>query len=129
MGEILGALVRGLVVLVGNLLSVVDVHELGSLRRRRARQAALARGERAEIPCVLQDPELTGGREQEGKLVLGDGPVKWVTGGQPSAVFSPGELTMQAVDRKAITFHSESRRTELRLHPDEAPPVLRALAS
>jgi hypothetical protein len=42
--------------------------------------------------------------------------------------FDPGELTMQAVDRQAVTFHAAGGRTELRLHPDEAPAVLRALA-
>lgn len=41
----------------------------------------------------------------------------------------PGELTMQAVDKQSVTFHSAGGRTELRLHPDEAPLVLRALAS
>jgi hypothetical protein len=34
---------------------------------------------------------------------------------------------MVAVDRKAVTFHSPGGRTELRLHPDDASPVLRAL--
>ncbi|WP_410607025.1 hypothetical protein [Amycolatopsis sp. lyj-109] len=44
------------------------------------------------------------------------------------AVFEPGELTVQAVDRQAVTFQAAVGRTELRLHPDEASAVLRALA-
>ena len=42
-------------------------------------------------------------------------------------MFSPGPLTMEAVDHQAVTFCSEGGRTELRLHPEEAPHVLRAL--
>jgi hypothetical protein len=127
MGEVLGILIRGLIVLGGNLLAAVDTVEFVGGRRRRSRQAALARGERAKVPCVLRDPELTDDREQQGGLLLGDGPVRWVTPGRDPALFEPGELTMQAVDKQAVTFHAG--RTELRLHPDEAPAVLRALGT
>jgi hypothetical protein len=34
---------------------------------------------------------------------------------------------MVAVDKKAVTFRSEDGRTELRMHPDDAPHVLEAL--
>lgn len=127
MGELLGVVVKGLVVLLGNLLTTVDMAELSGGRRRRARAAALARGERVEYPCVLRDEELTEGRERRGRLAVGAGPVQWVAAGREPVAFDPGELTMQAVDRQAVTFHAAGGRTELRLHPDEAPAVLRAL--
>jgi hypothetical protein len=127
MGELVGVAIRGVIVLAGNLLTVVDVVELFGGRRRKGRQAALARGERVEFPCVLRDDELTGGRERRGRLAVGDGPVRWLAPGREPAAFEPGELTMQAVDRQSVTFHTAGGRTELRLHPDEAPAVLRAL--
>jgi hypothetical protein len=127
MGELVGALVRGFIVVAGHVLTMIDTAEFFGGRRRKARQAALARGEQVKIPCVLRDPELTDGREQQGRLLLGDGRVRWLAPGRPPAAFEPGELTMQAVDQQAVTFHAG--RTELRLHPDEAPAVLRALGS
>ncbi|MEU8636678.1 hypothetical protein AB0C38_31290 [Amycolatopsis sp. NPDC048633] len=128
MGELAGVLIRGIVVLVGNALTVLDLPELFGGRRRRARASALECGSLVEIPCVLRDEELTDGRERRGRLAVGDGPVRWLPLGGEPAVFDPGELTMQAVDRQAVTFHAAGGRTELRLHPDEAPLVLRALA-
>jgi hypothetical protein len=128
MGELVGVLVKGIVVVAGNLLTVIDTAELFGGRRRKAREAALKRGERAEFPCVLRDDRLTAGRERRGRLVVGAGPVRWLTRGGEPAEFDPGELTMQAVDRQSVTFHAAGGRTELRLHPDEAPLVLRALA-
>jgi hypothetical protein len=77
---------------------------------------------------VLRDAELTEGREKRGWLAVGDGPSAWRVPGATAVVFDPGELTMQAVDRQAVTFHARGGRTELRLHPDEAPLVLRGLA-
>ncbi len=127
MGELVGALVRGFIVLAGNVLTMIDTAELFGARRRSARQKALSRGEQAKIPCVLRDPTLTDGREQQGRLLVGSGRVQWLAPGQPPALFEPGELTMQAVDEQAITF--TAGRTELRLHPDEAPAVLRALGT
>jgi hypothetical protein len=128
MAELLGVLIRGLVVLVGHVVSALDLYELWEGRRRRRRLAALARGERVEIPCVLRDPALTGGRHQQGWLSVGDPPVTWRAKDRAeSVVFSPGLLTMEAVDRMAVTFRSEGGRTELRLHPEEAPHVLHAL--
>ncbi|MEU0530342.1 hypothetical protein [Amycolatopsis tolypomycina] len=127
MGELVGALVKGIIVLVGNLLAAIDTAELSGARRRRSRAAALARGSRVEYPCVLRSPELTAGRERRGWLVVGDGPVRWRGLRAEPVVFEPGELTMQAVDQQAVTFQSAGGRTELRLHPDEAPAVLRAL--
>ncbi|SFW47539.1 hypothetical protein [Amycolatopsis australiensis] len=115
-------------VLLGNLLTMLDLTELAGGRRRRARKAALQRGERVEIPCVLRDEELTAGEERLGRIAIGNGPARWLRRGEPPAAFAPGELTMQAVDQRAITFHARGGRTELRLHPDEAPLVLRALA-
>jgi hypothetical protein len=125
MGELIGALVRGFIVAAGHILTVVDTAAFFSARRRTARQAALARGEQVKIPCVLRDPALTDGREQQGRLLLGHGRVHWLAPGRPPTPFDPGQLTMQAVDEQAITF--QAGRTELRLHPDEAPAVLRAL--
>ncbi|MGW3962172.1 hypothetical protein ACWED2_20280 [Amycolatopsis sp. NPDC005003] len=127
MGELVGVLVKGIVVVAGNLLTMIDTAELFGGRRRRARAAALARGSRVEYPCVLRSEELTAGRERRGWLVVGDGPVRWRVSRSEPVVFEPGELTMQAVDRQAVTFHGAGGRTELRLHPDEAPAVLRAL--
>ncbi|MEA5361927.1 hypothetical protein VA596_20485 [Amycolatopsis sp., V23-08] len=127
MGELVGVLVRGFIVLAGNVLTMIDTAEFFGARRRKARQKALARGEQVKIPCVLRDPDLTDGREQQGRLLLGDGRLRWLAPGRPPAAFEPGELTMQAVDEQAITFHAH--RTELRLHPDEAPAVLRALGT
>ncbi|NBH05183.1 hypothetical protein [Amycolatopsis sp. SID8362] len=117
-----------LVVLVGNLLTMIDMTELFGARRRRARAAASARGERVSVPCVLRSEELTEGRERRGWIAVGEGPATWRTPGGEPEPFEPGELTMQAVDRQAVTFHSAGGRTELRLHPDEASLVLRALA-
>ncbi len=127
MGELVGVLVKGIIVVAGNLLTTIDTVELFGGRRRRARAAALARGARVEYPCVLRSEDLTAGRERRGWLVVGDGPVRWRALREEPAVFEPGELTMQAVDRQAVTFSSAGGRTELRLHPDEAPAVLRAL--
>jgi hypothetical protein len=80
--------------------------------------------------CVLRDPVLTGGRQQQGRLSVGEPPVTWRAKGRAaSAVFAPGSLTMAAVDEQAVTFRVEDGRTELRLHPDEAAPVLRAIGS
>jgi len=127
MGELVGVLVKGIIVLVGNLLTVIDTVELFGGRRRRARAAASAGGERVEYPCVLLSEELTAGRERRGWLVVGEGPVRWRALREEPVVFEPGELTMQAVDRQAVAFQAPGGRTELRLHPDEAPAVLRAL--
>lgn len=127
MGELIGVLVKGIIVLVGNLLTTIDTMELFGGRRRRARALASARGSLVEYPCVLRSEELTAGRERRGWLVVGDGPVRWRGLRSEPVVFEPGELTMQAVDRQAVTFHGAGGRTELRLHPDEAPAVLRAL--
>ncbi|WP_370970341.1 hypothetical protein [Amycolatopsis sp. cg9] len=117
-----------LVVLVGNLLTMIDMSELFGARRRRARAASFARGERVSVPAVLRSGELTEGRERRGWIAVGEGPATWRTPGAEPAPFDPGELTMQAVDQQSVTFHAAGGRTELRLHPDEAPLVLRALA-
>jgi len=128
MAELMGALIRGLVVVVGHVVAAINPYELWEARQRRRRLAALARGERAEIPCVLRDPVLTGGQHQQGWLAVGHTPVTWQAKQRAeSVVFSPGPLTMEAVDEQAVTFRSEDGRTELRLHPDEAPHVLHAL--
>jgi hypothetical protein len=131
MAELLGVVLRGLLAALGHLVSALDLYELWAGRRRRGRLAALARGERVQIPCVLRDPELTGGRHQEGRLVVGHPPVTWrARDGKTSRVFAPGRLTLEAADDKALTFRARSVDgwTELRVHPDEAPHVLSALA-
>ena len=120
-------MVELVVVLAGNLLTMIDMSELFGGRRRRSRAAAFARGERVEYPCVLRSEEVTEGRERRGWIAVGEGPATWRTPGAEPVPFDPGELTMQAVDRQAVTFHSAGGRVELRLHPDEAPAVLRAL--
>ena len=129
MSELLAVVVRGLVAVLGHLAAMLDLAELWEGRRRRRRLSSLARGERADIPCVLQDPELTENQRREGWLGIGGGTrVSWrAKGDTRSTVFDPGPLTMEAVDEKAITFRSPARRTEVRVHPDEAPHVLRAL--
>jgi len=59
---------------------------------------------------------------------VGGPPVTWRARERAAATeFSPGRLTLEAVDDKALTFRSEDGRIELRLHPDEAPHVLSAL--
>ena len=109
------------------IVSVLDLPALWDSRQRRRRLAGLARGQRVRLYGVLRDPQLTDGRQREGWLRLGDGrPVTWTAKGETySTLFSPGPLTMSAVDRRSITF--QSGRTELRMHPDEAPHLLRAL--
>jgi hypothetical protein len=130
MSELLAALVRGLIVLLGHLAAALDLKELWEGRQRRRRRAALARGERIEVPCVLRDPELTGGGRTLGHLSVGGPSVDWLAGGGRAPVpFAPGPLAMHAVDERAVTFRAADGRTELRLHPDEAPLVLRALGS
>jgi hypothetical protein len=128
MAELLGVLIRGLVVLVGHVAAAINPYELWEARQRRRRLTALARGEPVEIPGVLRDPALTGGRHQQGWLSVGNPPVTWRAKDRAeSVVFAPGPLTMEAVDQSAVTFRSGDGRTELRLHPDEAPHVLHAL--
>ena len=128
MGELLAAAVRGLVVPAVFLVQVLDLQELWDRRQRRKRLASLARGETVDIYCVLTDPLLTVDVQREGKLSVGKLPVKWHAKGDPiSVAFRPGPLTMVAVDKKAVTFRSEHGRTELRMHPDDAPHVLEAL--
>jgi hypothetical protein len=126
MVELLGAVVRGILALLGHVIPMLDLAELRERKLRRKRKAALEDGQRVRIPGVLTDPDLTGDREREGVLAVGGGPVTWRAKKETEwAEFSPGPLTMAAVDEMAITF--QSGRTELRLHPDEAPLVLRAL--
>jgi hypothetical protein len=129
MTDWLGAVVRGAFTLVGQLGVALDMNELRDDRRRGRRLASLARGGRVEIPCVLRDAELTGNRRLEGILRVGGPPVFWQAKGEARAVvFDPGPLTLEAVGRKSLAFRSEGDRTELCVHPDEAPPILRALA-
>jgi hypothetical protein len=130
MNELLGALVRGVVVVLGHLAGALDLDEWWTGRQRRRRLAALARGERVEVPCVLRDRDLTGDRRTLGHLAVGGPAVAWLAGGgRAPAPFAPGPLETVAVDEGAVTFRSDDGRTELRLHPDEARAVLRALGS
>ncbi|TDB80983.1 hypothetical protein E1264_33305 [Actinomadura sp. KC216] len=124
--ELLAGLLRGLIALVGHVVAAIDWSALGRGRRRRRRLDRLERGEPVAVPGVLKDPELTGGRRQVGRLCLGDGPVMWQDKDK-AVVFAPGPLALVTADESEIAFRSEDGRTELRLHPDEAPYVLKAL--
>ncbi|WP_410607026.1 hypothetical protein [Amycolatopsis sp. lyj-109] len=72
MGELAGVLVKGIIVVAGNLLTMIDTVEVFGGRRARARGGRAGRA--GEYPCVLRSEELTAGRERRGWLVVGDGP-------------------------------------------------------
>ncbi|MCC3650846.1 hypothetical protein LIX60_05010 [Streptomyces sp. S07_1.15] len=125
MGEILAGLLRVVMEAITHLNPVGFVQK----RRRARRLQKLTRGESVGIPVDLRDPELTDGAWENGHILLGSEAPLW----QPSrpdrtaAHFFCPELRMTSADEATMAFRSESGRTELRVHSDEAPAVLRAL--
>lgn len=101
-------------------------------RRRLRRLADHSRGLAVLVPCDLRDRELTDGHWREGHLKLPPGgpggPVHWRAKGRTEwegAGFPP--LEAASADEISVAFGSADGATELRLHPDEAPMVLRVL--
>ncbi|MBT2445966.1 hypothetical protein J7F03_02460 [Streptomyces sp. ISL-43] len=101
-------------------------------RRRLRRLTDHAQGRSVLVPCDLRDRELTGGTWAEGHLELPPGgpggPVGRRAKGRTTsrtAGFPPLEAV--SADEISVAFRSEDGATELRLHPGEAPMVLRVL--
>ncbi|MFJ7266306.1 hypothetical protein ACIQV3_06485 [Streptomyces sp. NPDC099050] len=126
-------LLAALLTLLAQALSPLNPVPLVRRRRRRARLADHAQGRAVLVPCDLRDRELTGGAWAEGLLELPPGgpggPVRWHakgrTGAARTADFPP--LEAASADGISVAFRSADGATELRLHPDEAPMVLRVL--
>ncbi|MFD8024929.1 hypothetical protein ACFXJO_41425 [Streptomyces lavendulae] len=128
MPELLAALFS----LLAQAAAAVNPVPLVRGRRRRGRLADHARGRAVRVPCDLRDRGLTAGQWREGHLTLppggADGPVRWQAKYAPvslDARFPP--LEPVSADGIGVAFRSEDGATELRLHPDEAPVVLRVL--
>ncbi|MFF3212444.1 hypothetical protein ACFYYB_17470 [Streptomyces sp. NPDC002886] len=129
-------LLAALFTLLAQSLAALNPVPLVQGRRRRARLADHAQGRAVLVPCDLRDRELTGGTWAEGLLELPPGgsagpggPVRWRakgrTGAARAAEFPP--LEAASADGTSVAFRSADGATELRLHPDEAPMVLRVL--
>ncbi|AZM90541.1 MULTISPECIES: hypothetical protein [Streptomyces] len=125
-------LIAALFALLAQAAAAVNPALLVRGRRRRRRLADHARGVAVRVPCDLRDRALTGGRWREGHLELppggAAGPVRWSAKGAPAALpagFPP--LEPVSADELSVAFRSGDGATELRLHPDEAPMVLRVL--
>lgn len=142
MSEIIAALF----VLIAQAAAAVNPALLVRRRRRRRRLADHAQGLAVHVPCDLRDRELTGSAWAEGHLELPaggpGGPVRWrakdrtageAAAGHAAAGEAAGKAarfpSLEAVsaDEISVAFRSEDGATELRLHPDEAPMVLRVL--
>ncbi|MFE2288098.1 hypothetical protein ACFXDJ_28515 [Streptomyces sp. NPDC059443] len=129
MPEIIAALF-GLLALAAAAVSPVPLVR-GRLRRRRL--ADHAQGRAVRVPCDLRDAALTAGRWSEGHLELPPGgpggPVRWRARGRTATVGAVRFPPLEAVsaDEISVAFRSADGATELRLHPDEAPMVLRVL--
>ncbi|WP_327305133.1 hypothetical protein OG730_17645 [Streptomyces sp. NBC_01298] len=129
-------LLAALLTLLAQAISALNPAVLVRRRRRLARLADHAQGRTVLVPCDLRDRELTGGTWAEGLLELPPGgsarpvgPVRWRakgrTGAARTAEFPP--LEAASADGISVAFRSADGATELRLHPDEAPMVLRVL--
>ncbi|MCX5198453.1 hypothetical protein OOK31_31990 [Streptomyces sp. NBC_00249] len=126
-------LIAALFTLLAQAAAAVNPALLVRRRRRLRRLADHAQGRAVHVPCDLRDRELTAGQWREGHLALppggAGGPVRWQAkdtqaGGETD--FPP--LEPVSADEISVAFRSEDGATELRLHPDEAPMVLRVLA-
>ncbi|MFE0171798.1 hypothetical protein ACFWZ2_05735 [Streptomyces sp. NPDC059002] len=128
MGELLAGLFR---VVMEALAYFPPIGFVQKRRRKRrlAQLAQLAQGKDVRIPVDLKDPELTGSTWQNGHLLLGGRTTFWQPRkGRTNAVpFTAPALEMASADSATVAFRSPSGRTELRVHADEAPAVLRAL--
>ncbi|MFD0357162.1 hypothetical protein ACFVHW_25985 [Streptomyces sp. NPDC127110] len=125
-------LIAALFTLLAQAAAAVNPALLVRRRRRLRRLADHARGIPVRVPCDLRDRRLTAGRWREGHLELppggAAGSVRWYAKGAPAALpagFPP--LEPVSADELSVAFRSEDGATELRLHPDEAPMVLRVL--
>ncbi|GAA4659785.1 hypothetical protein [Streptomyces youssoufiensis] len=97
-------------------------------RRRQQRLRRLARGETALVPRDVRDARLTGGQCKNGHLAVGPHPAAWQEKGRGRQTLGPWPpLLPVSADESSVAFRSKSGDTEIRLHPDEAPSVLRAL--
>ncbi|MEU4686002.1 hypothetical protein [Streptomyces xinghaiensis] len=125
MGDILAGLLRVVMEAITHLNPVGLVQK----RRRARRLKKLTRGESVSIPVDLRDPELTDGEWENGHILLGSEAPRWQPGrpDRTATRFFCPELRMTSADEATMAFRSESGRTELRVHSDEAPAVLRAL--
>ncbi|MFD6891290.1 hypothetical protein [Streptomyces sp. NPDC059957] len=137
-------LLAALFTLVAQSLAAVNPALLVRRRRRQARLADHAQGRPVLVPCDLRDRELTGSAWSEGHLELPPGttsttgePVRWLAKDTRGTRNTKGSTTpvpvdfppLEAVsaDEIGVAFRSADGATELRLHPDEAPMVLRVL--
>ncbi|MFD4996072.1 hypothetical protein [Streptomyces buecherae] len=98
-------------------------------RRRQQRLRRLARGETALVPCDVRDARLTGGQWRNGYLAADPHPAAWQEEGRGQQTLGPWPpLLPVSADESSVAFRrSKSGGTEIRLRPDEAPSVLRAL--
>ncbi|WEV26617.1 hypothetical protein OYE22_16495 [Streptomyces sp. 71268] len=113
---------------VAEALAYANPFAWAQRRRRQRRLRRLARGETALFPCDVRDARLTDGQWRNGYLAVGPHPVAWQEKGRRQQVLGswPPLLPVSA-DEISVAFRSQSGDTEIRLHPDEAPTVLRAL--
>jgi hypothetical protein len=125
MGEILAGLFR----VVMEAIAYVGTVGFVQKRLRKRRLALLARGKSVSIPVDFRDPELTEGEWENGHILLGGKIPVW----QPkrsdrkgAQLFCP-DLHMTSADSETVAFQSETGRTELRAHSEEAPAILHAL--
>lgn len=130
-------LLAALLTVIAQAVAAASPALLVRKRRRLRRLADHAQGRTVRVPCDLRDRDLTGGAWREGHLELPQGgpggPVRWLpkvaldrTG--PQAVGFP-PLEPVSADEASVAFRSGDGATELRLHPDEAPMVLRVLGA
>jgi hypothetical protein len=125
-----GVLVTAFVcVLLGVIVPCLDSVSLIRSRLRQRRLAGLERGASVRVPVDLRDPELTCGAWENGHVVVGAGVPLWQARRAVGVAFHCPELHMASADGETVAFRSETGRTELRVHAEEAPAVLRALGA
>lgn len=125
-------LLAALITLLAQAFAALNPALLVRRRRRLARLADHAQGRPVLVPCDLRDLELTGSAWSEGRLELPPGatgePVRWIAKGSTTARAADlPPLEAVSADGISVAFRSADGATELRLHPDEAPMVLRVL--
>ncbi|MGW2226541.1 hypothetical protein [Streptomyces formicae] len=136
MGELLAGLFRVTLEALAYLAPVGPVQN----RLRKRRLARLAQGKDVRVPADLKDAELTENTWENGHLLLGgkpsgpsgpSGPVFWQPrkGNHNAVPFTVPALEMASADSATVAFRSPTGRTELRVHADEAPAVLKALGA
>ncbi|WP_328300270.1 hypothetical protein OG389_22505 [Streptomyces sp. NBC_00435] len=126
-------LIAALFSLVAQAAAAINPAQLVRGRRRLRRLSDHAQGRPVQVPCDLRDTGLTAGRWAEGRLELPPGgpggPVRWCAKGRTTTARAADLPPLEAVsaDGISVAFRSADGATELRLHPDEAPMVLRVL--